>query len=98
MLRSSFVFSGCPISPGEIASQECFDKHPLLFTSDEMHGATLDEHYPQRAYLAPANNVGYTSDVISSKAVMEYSFKMKLPKDLHGDLVLIQWCECDRFP
>jgi len=93
MLQCSFVFSGCPISPGEIASQECFDGHRLEFVSDESHGAVRDDAHPERAYLAPVADPHYVLDVSSSRAVMNFSFKMKLPQDLYGDLVLIQWRE-----
>ncbi|EJK66926.1 hypothetical protein THAOC_12101, partial [Thalassiosira oceanica] len=89
----SFIFSGCPISPGEIASQECFDDHMLEFVSDESHGAVRDDAYPERAYVAPIADPYYVLDVSSSRAVMKFSFKMKLPQDLYGDLVLIQWRE-----
>ena len=44
----------CPMSyPGEVASQACFDSHPLEFISDELYGAPKDLNYPIRAYLAP---------------------------------------------
>ena len=87
-----FVFSGCPISPGEVPTQECFDRNQLQFVSDELYGANLDVNYPERAYIAPVmNNPGYVIDTSSPNSVMEFSFKMKLPPALRGELVLIQW-------
>lgn len=50
-----------------------------MFVEDVLHHARRDPSYPERAYIAP-ENFGTA-----------YSFKMRLPEDLHGDLVLIQW-------
>jgi hypothetical protein len=86
-----FVFSGCPISPGEVPSQDCFDGHRLTFVEDLMHGATLDANFPERAYVPPNDDPSYVPDYTSSQAVMNLSFRMRLPPDLYGDLVLIQW-------
>merc|ERR1712165_483090 len=27
----------CPVTPGQVASQSCFDSHPLEFVSDELY-------------------------------------------------------------
>lgn len=44
----------CPLDhPGQVASQSCFDSHPLEFVFDELYGAPKDGNYPGRAYLAP---------------------------------------------
>ena len=45
----------CPMATqdGNVASQSCFDSHPLEFVSDELYGAPKDVNYPGRAYLAP---------------------------------------------
>jgi hypothetical protein len=50
-----FEFFACPISPGEVPTQACFDANPLKFVSDENYGATPDPLYPERAYIP--NNV-----------------------------------------
>ena len=90
-----FVFKGCPISPGEIPTQECFDAYPLTFVNDLLHGANYDPNFPHRAYVPPRPpNVGdedYVPDTYSGQVVMDLSFMMQLPSDLFGDLVLIQW-------
>jgi hypothetical protein len=86
-----FVFSGCPISPGEIPSQDCFDANRLTFVEDLLHGARYDPNHPERAYVPPNGDPNHVPDYTSSAAVMSLSFKMRLPPDLYGDLVLIQW-------
>ncbi|KAL7530693.1 hypothetical protein ACHAXR_009440, partial [Thalassiosira sp. AJA248-18] len=89
--KGHFVFSACPISSGEIPTQECFDANRLTFVEDLLYGANYDPNYPERAYLHPVNDPGYVPDLGSAKSVMDFSFKMRLPPDLYGDLVLIQW-------
>ena len=68
-------FHACPIAPGEVPTQACFDAHPLVFVSGE--GAPPDPNYPARAYLPPSN--------------WDLKYKYRLPPDLEGDLVLLQW-------
>ena len=86
------MFSACPLTMvNEIPTQECFDRHQLMFVEDLLHGANRDPKYPERAYIAPVNDPNYTPDYSASKSIMDYSFKMRLPPNLHGDLVLIQW-------
>lgn len=91
--RGHFVFSACPIvvSQTEIPTQDCFAQHRLTFVEDPIYGANFDPYYPERAYLAPMNDPNYVPDYSSSNALIEYSFKMRLPQDVYGDLVLIQW-------
>lgn len=92
--KGHFVFSACPISPphNKIPTQECFDQHKLTFVSDLIHNANYDPRYPERAYLAPVSDAeNYVLDLGATKGVMDYSFNMLLPKDLYGDVVLIQW-------
>ena len=91
LAEGHFVFSACPISFGQVASQACFDEHKLTFVEDLLHGANFDPRYPERAYLAPVSQVDYQPDITSNQSVMNFSFKMRLPEDLYGDLVLIQW-------
>ncbi|KAL7533809.1 hypothetical protein ACHAXR_005453 [Thalassiosira sp. AJA248-18] len=83
--KGHFVFSACPIIHGEVPSQDCFDKHQLTFVKDLLHGANFDPSYPERAYIAPRQLSG------SPGVEVFYSFKMRLPPELYGDLVLIQW-------
>mmetsp|Transcript_5231 Transcript_5231/g.9608 ORF Transcript_5231/g.9608 Transcript_5231/m.9608 type:complete len:307 (+) Transcript_5231:1-921(+) len=90
--KGHFVFSACPInSPNEIPTQDCFDQNKLTFVKDLLHDANYDPNYPERAYIAPINDPNYTPDLASADGIMDYSFKMRLPPDLYGDLVLIQW-------
>jgi len=71
------VFSGCPIREGELPTQDCFDIHQFTFLEDLLHGANFDTMHPERAYVAPYGS--------------KYSYKMRLPSNLQGDIVLIQW-------
>jgi len=84
--KGHFVFSGCPILRGEAPSQGCFDSNQLLFVEDLLHGAKRDPRHPERAYIAP-----FSRSNPSMEGVIRYSFKMRLPPGLVGDLVLIQW-------
>lgn len=79
-----FVFSACPVTRGEIPTQECFDGNQLKFMKDMLFDANRDKKYPERAYVAP-----YPSELGGSST--HYAFKMRLPRSLSGDLVLIQW-------
>ena len=91
--KGHFVFSGCPISSGEVPTQDCFDSHKLTFVEDLLHDGNYDPNYPERAYLAPINSANYVPNMGAGSidGGMEYSYKMKLPPNLYGDLVLIQW-------
>ena len=55
----------------------------MEFVADLMYGAPKDLNYPYRAYIAPK--------VVSDVSNGIFSYKMKLPSDVVGDLVLIQW-------
>lgn len=76
--KGHFEFKACPISPGQVATQDCFDANPLMFISDTKYGANFDTNYPERAYIPDAS--GYS-----------FSYKFQLPAGLSGDLVLLQW-------
>lgn len=91
--RGHFEFKACPISNTlEPPSQECFDKHPLIFVRDELYGASKDENYPSRAYVAPESIDGkILSDKRGFSNAMVFRYQLKLPEKLIGDLVLIQW-------
>lgn len=75
--KGHFEFHACPISHGDIPTQECFDQHPLTFISDTNDWAVRHEEYPERAYLEPDN--------------WQLSYKFQLPDNLTGNLVLLQW-------
>ena len=68
--KGHFEFHACPISHGDIPTQECFDQHPLTFISDTNDWAVRHEEYPERAYLEPDN--------------WQLSYKFQLPDNLTG--------------
>jgi len=43
-----FTLKACPISPGQVPSQSCFDSNPLTFVEDTLYGAPSDPNYPER--------------------------------------------------
>lgn len=89
-----FVFKGCPVdSTLESPTRACFDAHPLRFVSDELYGANPDDRFPERAYVAPdtvPNRVSSSRDGFGN-ATMVFRYRLRLPDDLVGDLVLLQW-------
>jgi len=85
--KGHFEVKSCPVDPGQIASQECFDSHPLEFVSDELYGAPKDINYPGRAYIAPPS---ITQSDTSGVLGMFFHYKFKLPDDVFGH-VLLQW-------
>jgi hypothetical protein len=74
-----FEFFGCPIGQGQTASESCFNQYPLEFVRDLRFNAPKDPNYPRRAYIPPAS-MG-----------LNYLYKLKLPSNLSGSIVLIQW-------
>ncbi len=93
--QGHFVFSGCPIREGELPTQDCFDQHQLTFLEDLLHGANYDPMHPERAYVAPYGLRRERRDFSGNDSMFptsaKYSYKMRLPSNLQGDLVLIQW-------
>ena len=84
-----FTFKACPIVPGESAEQECFDAFPLEFVKDLRYDAPKDDKYPGRAYIAP---IGLREiDSSGPLSGMSFTYKFKLPEELYGENVLIQW-------
>lgn len=83
-----FEFSACPIEPGGVAAGDCFAQHPLAFVSDPLYGAPKDAMYPNRAYIAPP---GRATTSNNGTPETHYLFRLKLPDNLAGDLVLLQW-------
>jgi hypothetical protein len=88
-----FVFSGSQIKEDELPTQDCFDKHRLTFVEDLVHGANRDPRHPKRAYAAPYVLHPMSRDLSGSFLTVPttYSYKMRLPFELEGDKVLIQW-------
>ena len=90
--KGHFVLKACPISPGQTATQACFDRNPLRFVSGE--NANPDPTYPDRAYLPPANPPNAPNGAhpqFASGGRWSYRYKFQLPQGLSGDLVLLQW-------
>ena len=75
--KGHFEYKACPIKPGEVPTQACFDAYPLEFVEDKIYNAPKDTNYPERAYIPESGN--------------DFTHAFKLPANLSGDLVLIQW-------
>ena len=91
-----FEFHVCPIHYPQIPTEECFDKYPLEFISDEYYGALKDEEYPTRVYIpsksafvgSKDNNNGTMMERVMSEQVgpdassmMEFSYTLQLPQN-----------------
>ena len=73
-----FEYKVCPlIEAGGLASQDCFDSHKLEFISDELYNMPKHEEYTERAYIP--------------WGVSQFKHKYRLPADVEGDNVLLQW-------
>merc|ERR1711935_318268 len=74
-----FEVKACP--NGRASTQECFDQNPLTYVEEIVGGNRLhmpkDEANPHRAMLHGDSK--------------EVSYKMKLPDNIVGDEVLLQW-------
>ena len=44
--KGHFEYKACPIQPGEVPTQACFDVHPLEFVQDKIYDAPKDTNYP----------------------------------------------------
>lgn len=84
--KGHFEFFVCPIAYGEVPTRACFWSNPLEFVQDLKYGAPKHDKYPYRAYIPPS---GYTNP--SGQNDLSYEFRLKLPKNVKGDLVLLQW-------
>jgi len=70
-----FTMSACPM--GRASTQECFNANSLEFVEDTKYGMPKDENYPERAMLWGDGD--------------ELSYKFKLPDNIAGEQVLLQW-------
>jgi hypothetical protein len=76
--KGHFEFKVCALeSSNDVADQDCFDRHPLIFVQDILYGAGRDEAYPHRVYLAGDYE--------------RFVHRMKLPPGVVGTTVLLQW-------
>lgn len=73
--RGHFIFRGCPL--GNLSGQECLDYYPLEFKQDVYFGMPKDPNYPGRYYIKDNQK--------------DYRLVYKLPDDLVGEEVIIQW-------
>ncbi|KAL7521899.1 hypothetical protein ACHAWX_006594 [Stephanocyclus meneghinianus] len=92
--KGHFEFAVCAISSGEVPTKECFGQNKLTFVEDLIYGANYDPNYPYRAYVAPVDVVvdgEYVPNYGTTEGLMDFSFKMRLPPNVYGDLVLLQW-------
>mmetsp|Transcript_22728 Transcript_22728/g.33563 ORF Transcript_22728/g.33563 Transcript_22728/m.33563 type:complete len:401 (+) Transcript_22728:93-1295(+) len=88
--KGHFEFKACPVSSTEDApTQDCFDTYPLEMISDDLYGSVPDSAFPTRAYI-PLNSYSNLQRDRESGGSL-YRFTLLLPKDLSGDLVLLQW-------
>jgi hypothetical protein len=87
--KGHFEFSACPIAPGGVATASCFAQFPLTYVSDSLYQAPKDNNYPYRAYIAPLARA--IPDSTSSPPGVFYRFRFKLPSNLSGELILLQW-------
>jgi len=85
--KGHFEYKACPIQAGEVPTQECFDNYPLEFVKDILYNAPQDPNYPERAYIPLSSH----SSVKDSAGSYLYTHTYKLPMDISGDIVLIQW-------
>lgn len=73
-----FEYKVCPlVEAGGVASQDCFDRHKLEFVSDELYNMPKHDEYTERAYIP--------------WGVDTFKHRYRLPEDVEGDNVLIQW-------
>lgn len=90
--KGHFLFYGCPLSrQGEVPTKDCFESYPLEFVSDPLYGAPRDPNYPHRAYIPPLTYSEIIYDTQVGVPGSLYRYRMKLPNELYGDLVLLQW-------
>jgi len=73
--KGHFEFKACPMSQSPI--KECFEKYKLNFVRDELHGASLDPNYPERAYIPPSGKL--------------FRYTLQLPQNLPSGNALLQW-------
>ncbi|KAI2510038.1 Lytic polysaccharide mono-oxygenase [Fragilaria crotonensis] len=86
--KGHFEFFACPIVPGGKATGDCFKDYTLTFVADELYGAPKDTSYPTRAYIAPPSRTINDNTGVPGQF---FRFRVKLPDNLSGDLVLLQW-------
>jgi len=84
--KGHFELKACPIAPGEVPTQSCFDNNKLTFVEDKLYGAPADPLYPERAYIPLAENT-----LKEANGNYKYHHRYQLPEGLQGDLILIQW-------
>jgi len=87
--KGHFEVNTCAINhPEEVATQECFDAHPLTFVEDKLYGAPIDPIYPGRVYLPSSDFARLTQ---GAGGYYHFHHLFQLPDGLRGNLDLLQW-------
>ncbi|KAL3759402.1 hypothetical protein ACHAWU_000701 [Discostella pseudostelligera] len=87
--KGHFEVKTCAINhPEEVATQECFDAHPLTFVEDKLYGAPIDPLYPGRVYLPSSDFARLTQ---GAGGYYHFHHLFQLPDGLRGNLDLLQW-------
>jgi hypothetical protein len=89
--KGHFEFAVCPVAFDEAPSFDCFQSSRLEFVADELYGAPKDENYPERAMMSPSNFAANIPSTAGAIGGIMYRFRMKLPDNVSGNFVLLQW-------
>ena len=90
--KGHFVFSACPVTADDPhPSIDCFEKNRLHVVQDLMYGSPVDTTFPERAYIPPLTYDGIVTDTSGSIPGSLFSYRLKLPENIEGELVLLQW-------
>lgn len=90
--KGHFSFYACAVTdPDAPPTNECFQQHPLEFELDLLYGSQKDPAFPERAYIPPLTYSGIVNDNDGPVPGTLYRYRMKLPEDIEGHLVLLQW-------
>ena len=55
--KGHFELKACPVAPGEVPTQACFDSNKLTFVEDKLYGALPDPLYPERGEIYSTSSV-----------------------------------------
>ena len=82
------------VCAGEL-SEDCFNANMLTFVEDVSgyeKKANVDVLHPERAHIYPAvGDIGTDSSITSSGLGMRFKHKFRLPANLVGEHVVLQW-------
>ena len=82
--------------PGGVATQECFNKHPLTRAPDDVFASPIDPNYPGRYYVDPVCRVVETEQSKADDAPYGQNTKSRyvLP-DIECDHCVPQMVYCE---